>query len=152
MDADVIVIGAGLAGLQAARRLQENGLTVTVLEGSDAVGGRVRTDRVDGFLVDRGFQVLNPAYSAVREWIDVKALNLHHFGVGVIVRDGVKTSTLAHPLRHPRLLSATLRSEYVTASEVFALAKWLGPRCCAKPRPRAPPATPPSPRRWTKQA
>ncbi|NLF90390.1 MAG: NAD(P)-binding protein, partial [Corynebacterium marinum] len=64
MDADVIVIGAGLAGLQAARRLQDNGLTVTVLEGSDAVGGRVRTDRVDGFLVDRGFQILNPAYPA----------------------------------------------------------------------------------------
>ena len=127
MDADVVVIGAGLAGLQAARRLEKNGLTVTVLEGSDAVGGRVRTDQIDGFLLDRGFQVLNPAYPAVRDWIDVKALDLHSFGVGVIVRDGVKTSTLAHPLRHPRLVSATLRSEYVTASEVFALAKWLGP-------------------------
>ena len=127
MDADVVVIGAGLAGLQAARRLEKNGLTVTVLEGSDAVGGRVRTDQIDGFLLDRGFQVLNPAYPAVRDWIDVKALDLHSFGVGVIVRDGAKTSTLAHPLRHPRLLSATLRSEYVTAPEIFALAKWLGP-------------------------
>ena len=127
MDADVIVIGAGLAGLQAARRLQENGLTVTVLEGSDAVGGRVRTDRIDGFLVDRGFQVLNPAYPAVRDWIDVKALKLRHFGVGVIVRDGDTTSTLAHPLRHPRLLPATLRSDYVTTPEICALVKWLGP-------------------------
>lgn len=127
MDADVVVIGAGLAGLQAARRLEKNGLSVTVLEGSDAVGGRVRTDRIDGFLVDRGFQVLNLSYPAVRDWIDVKALDLHSFGVGVIVRDGDKTSTLAHPLRHPRLLPATLRSEYVTAPEIFALAKWLGP-------------------------
>lgn len=127
MDADVIVIGAGLAGLQAARRLQDNGLTVTVLEGSDAVGGRVRTDRVDGFLVDRGFQILNPAYPAVRDFIDVRALRLQHFGVGVMVRDGSGLSTLAHPLRHPRLLPQTLRSGYVSPGEVFALARWLAP-------------------------
>lgn len=127
MDADVIVIGAGLAGLQAARRLQENDLAVTVLEAADAVGGRVRTDRVDGFLLDRGFQLLNPAYPAVREWIDVRTLDLQQFDVGVTVRDADGLSTLAHPLRHPRRLPKTLRSRYVTAPELFALARWLGP-------------------------
>lgn len=127
MDADVIVIGAGLAGLQAARRLQECGLTVTVLEGSDAVGGRVRTDQVEGFLVDRGFQILNPAYPAVRDWIDVKALQLQQFGVGVLVRHDEHLTTLAHPLRHPQHLVETLRSAYVTPGEVLPLLRWLTP-------------------------
>src|SRR5690606_35909988 len=67
-DHDVIVVGAGLAGLRAATVLTEAGLDVLVLDASDAVGGRQRTDRVDGFLLDRGFQVLNPAYPSVRRW------------------------------------------------------------------------------------
>ncbi|HYN75292.1 MAG TPA: FAD-dependent oxidoreductase, partial [Candidatus Limnocylindria bacterium] len=59
---DVVVVGAGLAGLCAALRLAEAGLEVDVLEASDAVGGRVRTDRVDGLQLDRGFQLYNPSY------------------------------------------------------------------------------------------
>ena len=57
-----------------------------VLEASDVVGGRIRTERVDGFLVDRGFQLLNPAYPAVRRWVDVDALGLQPFGAGVAAR------------------------------------------------------------------
>ena len=60
MDADVVVVGAGLAGLRCAVRLAELGREVLVLESADAVGGRIRTDVVDGFRCDRGFQVLNP--------------------------------------------------------------------------------------------
>ncbi|RNE48492.1 flavin monoamine oxidase family protein [Corynebacterium alimapuense] len=127
MDADVIIIGAGLAGLQAARRLQDSGLSVIVLEASDAVGGRVRTDRVDGFLLDRGFQLLNPAYPAVREWIDIEALRLQHFGVGALIRNGESLTRLAHPLRHPQYLPEALRSGYLQPREVFALLKWLAP-------------------------
>ena len=127
MDADVIVIGAGLAGLQSARRLQGEGRTVAVLEAADAVGGRVRTERVDGFLVDRGFQVLNPAYPAVQRWIDVRALALQRFGVGAIVRTGDTTTTLAHPLLHPQHALATLLSDLTPASDLVALARWLAP-------------------------
>ena len=56
---DVVVVGAGLAGLACARALTARGLDVPVLEAGDAVGGRVRTDHVDGYTLDRGFQVLN---------------------------------------------------------------------------------------------
>ncbi|MBE1515897.1 NAD(P)/FAD-dependent oxidoreductase [Nesterenkonia halotolerans] len=127
MDADVIVIGAGLAGLQAARRLQRLGHAVAVLEAGDAVGGRVRTDVVDGFRCDRGFQVLNPAYSAVREWIDVPALGLQRFGVGAVIRNGRRTTTLAHPLRHPQHALATLRSRHTPTTDLLALARWIAP-------------------------
>ncbi len=58
VDADVLIVGGGLAGLCCARRLRGAGVTCRVLEASDAVGGRARTDRMDGFLFDRGFQVL----------------------------------------------------------------------------------------------
>jgi len=62
----VIVVGAGLAGLTAARYLQAAGVNVTVLEASDAIGGRVRSDRVGDWICDRGFQVINPRYKEIR--------------------------------------------------------------------------------------
>ena len=58
----MVVVGAGLAGLRAAQLLAEAGRDVVVLEAADAIGGRVRTDRIDGFTLDRGFQLYNPAY------------------------------------------------------------------------------------------
>lgn len=127
MDTDVVVIGAGLAGLRAARRLDELGRSVVVLEAADEVGGRVRTRAIDGFLCDRGFQVLNPAYPALRASVDLAALDLQSFGVGAIVRSGDRATTLAHPLRHPGLAVQTVSSRHVTASDVIALARWLGP-------------------------
>lgn len=127
MDADVIVIGAGLAGLQCARRLQRRGLHVRVIEAQGSVGGRVRTERIDGHLCDRGFQVLNPAYPAVRAWIDRDALGLQAFGVGVRVRTPAGLRTLAHPGRHPGLIPQSLRSGLLDAVELSSLVRWLGP-------------------------
>ncbi|HSK26648.1 MAG TPA: NAD(P)/FAD-dependent oxidoreductase [Jiangellales bacterium] len=100
--ADVVVVGAGLAGLAAARRLVDAGLDVVVLEASDAVGGRVRTDVVDGLRLDRGFQVLNPAYPALPRLVDVDALDLRPFVAGVSVALGRRHHLLADPRRHPR--------------------------------------------------
>lgn len=83
-DSDVLVVGAGLAGLACAIRLVDAGLDVQVLEGSDAVGGRVRTDRADGFLLDRGFQVLSTAYPEARRVLDYERLDqLDPGGTGV---------------------------------------------------------------------
>jgi phytoene dehydrogenase-like protein len=60
--AEVIIIGAGIAGITAAKVLKAAGKSVLLLEASDRVGGRVRTDEVDGYLLDRGFQVFLTAY------------------------------------------------------------------------------------------
>ncbi|NYD42417.1 FAD-dependent oxidoreductase [Nocardioides panaciterrulae] len=126
-DADVIVVGAGLAGLLCARRLGERGHVVRVLEAGDAPGGRVRTDLVDGFRCDRGFQLLNPAYPAVRRYVDLPGLDLRAFGRGVEVLTARGRSTLADPLRHPSLLAATLRSGYLRPGELARLGRWLAP-------------------------
>lgn len=124
MDTDVVVVGAGLAGLRCARRLVELGHAVVVLEREDAVGGRVRADVIDGFRCDRGFQVLNPAYPAMRQWVDVDSLRLGQFGAGVQVRRVDGLAVLADPLREPRLLARTLRSGYARPGELIALARW----------------------------
>ena len=109
-DHDVVVVGAGLAGLAAARQLTGAGLSVLVCEASDDIGGRVRTDEVDGFRLDRGFQVLLPAYPEVPKLVDVGRLDLRHFTRGVVVASDDRRTTLGLPrpgdllgfaVRHP---------------------------------------------------
>ena len=101
----VIVVGAGLAGLAAARHLTRHGVEVTVLEGSDAAGGRVRTDLVDGFRLDRGFQLYNPAYPEGARVLDHQALDLKPFIAGariVVDRGGRRrVERVADPRREP---------------------------------------------------
>lgn len=95
------MVGAGLAGLACAVRLAGAGLEVTVLERGDAVGGRVRTDVVDGFRLDRGFQLLNPYYPEARRVLDLKALQLQPFPSGVVVAGRGRRHLLADPRRTP---------------------------------------------------
>ena len=110
---DVVVIGAGLSGLAAARQIQQSGLSVVVLESSDAVGGRVRTDNVDGFLLDRGFQVLLTAYPELATQVDMDALDLQAFDPGALVwlqsKNGGpgKGHVVSDPFRKPSTLFAT---------------------------------------------
>src|ERR1700753_2480572 len=68
-----VVVGAGVAGLACANDVVAAGATVRVREAGDAVGGRMRTDRQSGFLLDRGFQVFNTSYPQVRRRIDLRA-------------------------------------------------------------------------------
>lgn len=127
MDHDVIVVGAGLAGLQCARLLEQHGLDVAVLEASDGVGGRVRTDVVDGFRCDRGFQVLNPAYTELRRSVEVRALDIQPFDAAAGIPRGDGIDVLADPRRVPRRLAETLRSPYVELRRLPALLAWLAP-------------------------
>lgn len=130
MDHDVIVIGAGLAGLAAARGLDAAGLDVRVLEGGDAVGGRVRTDQVDGYRVDRGFQLLNPAYPALRGLVDASRLDLHAFDRGVAVRRGGELLVVSDPFRNPLRLASLLTGPWRDPRALAGLARWVtaGPR------------------------
>lgn len=108
--APVVVVGAGIAGLTCAAELTRAGRSVVVLEASDGVGGRVRTDRQDGYLLDRGFQVILDAYPAVRRQIDLDDLRPAPFDAGATIWDGRRLQTLADPFRHPRTLGADIRS------------------------------------------
>jgi glycine/D-amino acid oxidase-like deaminating enzyme len=123
--ADVVVVGAGLAGLACARELMGSGLDVVVLEAQDGVGGRVRTDAVDGVLVDRGFQLLNPTYPALTRFVDVDALRLQPLGAGVVVsrEAGATRTLLADPLRRPDALAGMLRSGLLTPGDLLGLAR-----------------------------
>jgi len=104
---DVVVVGAGLAGLAAARAVHAAGRSVTVLEASDGVGGRVRSDVVDGFTLDRGFQVLLTAYPELARQLDVDALDLREFDPGALVWTGRRPYVVADPRRKPSLLVAS---------------------------------------------
>ncbi|CAN4083483.1 unnamed protein product [Withania somnifera] len=96
----VIVIGGGLAGLAAATRLQADNIPFLLLEASDAVGGRVRSDFVDGFILDRGFQIFITGYPEARKILDYDSLNLRKFYSGAQVFYGGRFHTVADPLRH----------------------------------------------------
>ena len=122
---EVIVIGAGLAGLVAARHLAAAGVDVAVLEAGDGVGGRVRTDLVDGYRIDRGFQVLNPAYPALRAEVDLDRLELHPFDRGVAVRRADGLAVLADPLRHPSRLGAALAGPWRDPRAWAGLLRWV---------------------------
>ena len=102
MSHDTVVVGAGLAGLTCARDLVKAGQNVLLLEASDAVGGRVRTDEHEGFLLDRGFQVLLTAYPQAKRVLDYHSLDLQAFYPGSLVRlPSGRLEKLADPFRQP---------------------------------------------------
>lgn len=126
-EVEVLVIGAGLAGLRCADVLAAAGRDVLVWEAKNAVGGRIRTDIVDGFRCDRGFQVLNPAYPELRDAIDLAQLRLQPFGTGVVVRSEEGSQVWVHPLRAPGRVPAMLSTRSIAPRDVLALARWVGP-------------------------
>jgi phytoene dehydrogenase-like protein len=97
--ADVTIVGAGLAGLCCAVRLEQAGMSVKLLEAEDAPGGRIRTDHIEGFRLDRGFQCLLTGYPELPQQIDVKALRLRAFSRGALVWHGGRFHHFADPFR-----------------------------------------------------
>jgi glycine/D-amino acid oxidase-like deaminating enzyme len=119
---DVVVVGAGLAGLAAAVGLSGHGLDVRVLEASDGVGGRVRTDVVDGWRLDRGFQVFNTAYPEAGRVLDLAALELQPFTSGALVCSGGERHLVANPLRQPGAAWSTASAPLGSVGEKLGLA------------------------------
>ncbi len=120
---DVVIIGAGLAGISCAVRLCEAGKRVRLLEASDRVGGRVRTDLIDGFTLDHGFQVLLTAYPACRELLDYKKLDLQFFSPGALIRQNGGFSLLGDPWRRPSELPATVKNPVGTLGDKWRVVK-----------------------------
>ncbi|HQY33988.1 NAD(P)/FAD-dependent oxidoreductase [Actinotalea sp.] len=108
--ADAVVVGAGLAGLAAARVLTGAGLETVVLEAGDGVGGRVRTDVVDGFRLDRGFQVLSTGYPEVVRVLDLDALDLQPFARGAVLVTADGRYAVGDPRRWPAAALGSARA------------------------------------------
>jgi protoporphyrinogen oxidase len=109
MSNKIAIIGAGLTGLTCAKLLQQLGFDFLIFESSSQVGGRVRSETIDGFNIDCGFQVLLDSYQAVKRNIDLSKLNLNPFDSGAIL--GNLSNCIAHPIRHPNYILPTLFSK-----------------------------------------
>lgn len=120
---DVLIVGGGLAGLCCARVLQEKGIGFQILEASDGIGGRVRTDEVDGFLLDRGFQVLLTAYPEAKRTLNYSWLNLKPFAPGAISWYAGRMNKFADPWRTPGAWRETWRSDFGTLGDKLRVAR-----------------------------
>jgi phytoene dehydrogenase-like protein len=118
---DVIIIGGGLAGLAAARTCAQAGIAPLVLESASEVGGRLTTDHVDGFLLDRGFQVLLDSYPEARRVLDLDALQLGHFAPGAMIHRSGSFGRVADPWRDPLAGARSLFSGAFTPSDAWRM-------------------------------
>jgi phytoene dehydrogenase-like protein len=114
-----------MAGLACARTLSAAGLSVRVLEASDGVGGRVRSDVVDGFRLDRGFQILLTAYPELSRWFDMDDLQLRRFQAGATIWTGTRFTTIGDPLRSPRDMPSTVTSSVGSIADKLRLLKLI---------------------------
>ena len=121
MSKTTLIIGAGLSGLVAANVLRKAGAAFTLIESSDAVGGRVRSDIIDGFTLDRGFQVLLDSYPSVKQFLDLPALAPRYFDSGALLADKGDFFRLLHPLRHPDWFASTALTPAFSWADKFAL-------------------------------
>jgi len=121
----VIVVGAGTAGLSCARTLADAGRRVLVLERSHTIGGRVRTDTVDGFALDHGFQVLPTSYPEARAALDYGRLELRQFERGAIVRADGRFRRLTDPRHAPVRSLRALADGLISVKDGPALVRLL---------------------------
>lgn len=119
---DVIVVGAGIAGLRCASELQRAGLSVRVFEAADRPGGRMTTDDIDGFVLDRGFQVLLPAYPTAGQLATTADLNAHPMASGMLAMVDGRLHPVLDPQRHPAALPGTLSAPVGEAMDKLRLA------------------------------
>jgi len=126
MPKSTLIIGAGLGGLVAATALHRAGRPFQILESCDAVGGRVRSDVVDGFILDRGFQVLLGNYPTVSKFLDLPALQPQGFDSGALLYDHGDFFRLLHPIRHPDWFASSVLSPALSWGDKLTLASLVG--------------------------
>ena len=119
---DAIIVGSGLAGLACAQHLSKRGFEFLLVEASDEVGGRVRSDYVDGFTLDRGFQVLLTAYPEAASILDYKTLDLKPFLPGALVNDGKYFIRLSDPFKDPSALLSMVVSNIASLADKLRIA------------------------------
>ncbi|MEU7033475.1 NAD(P)/FAD-dependent oxidoreductase [Streptomyces sp. NPDC046237] len=118
---DVVVVGAGAAGLACAADLVGAGVRVRLLESDDTVGGRMRTDRIAGFTVDRGFQVFNTSYPQVKRRLNLRRLRLGPLTPGVLVHTDDGPRRFTDPTRRLRESRDLLPGRLASARDLAAL-------------------------------
>lgn len=121
----VVIIGAGVAGLTCARYLHKAGIKSIVLEAADAAGGRVRTDLVDGFRLDRGFQIFLTAYPEARRLLDYTALEFGTFRSGAMIRQEGRFVEMTDPLKEPLTIFKTLAAPVGSLSDKLRLVELM---------------------------
>jgi len=117
------IIGAGISGLIAAKVLEENGCKTTIIEATNRPGGRVKTDIVDGFQLDHGFQVLLSEYPTAKKHLDYAELELQSFGSGAVIFTNGKQKIIGDPLRDLSLLFPTIFSGIGNLVDKFKILK-----------------------------
>ena len=125
MHSEVLVVGAGLAGLNAAIYLEASGVDVTVIESSDRAGGRVASDVIDGFICDRGFQLINAKYPALQELNVIKELDFIEAPRVIEVSLGNRRNVIGDPREVPW---AALDNATGTIPEKIALLRFIAGR------------------------
>lgn len=123
MTPDVLIIGAGLAGLCCARGFYQEGTRFLILEASDGVGGRIRTDMVEGYRLDRGFQVFLTSYPEAKQQLDYHALRLKPFQPGALIRYRGKFHQLADPWRRPSAIFSSMLSPIGSFADKLRVAR-----------------------------
>lgn len=119
---DTVIVGAGLAGLNCARELTRQGRQVLVCEAAERVGGRIRTESQEGFLLDHGFEVLQTAYPEAQRALDCTALDLRPFLPGALIRHDGKFHRISDPWRDPLALFSMLFSPIGNLADKWRMA------------------------------
>ncbi len=122
-DYKIHIIGAGVSGLIAATVLEQNGFSPTIIEATERVGGRVKTDIIDGYQLDHGFQVLLTAYPAAQKYLDFESLDLQKFLPGAAIFKNGEQKIIGDPLRDKTLFFPTLFSGIGTFSDKLKIFK-----------------------------
>lgn len=123
-DFSTVIIGGGISGLTCARYLNDKGMSFVILEGSDALGGRVRTDIVEGFRLDRGFQVLLTNYAEARKILNYSHLDLRYFEPGALIKTGKGFAKIENPFRSKSSFFSMSLSSPISGSDKAKIRKF----------------------------